>query len=109
MARAVKTVEARQRSCAGVKAVVRCQTAQVNEAIREWQTVGKVMAAIGPKQSVSHADKPMVVSFQLALADIRELAERAMNSQRDAFDIVLANQQEHRRRAAAVAHPPPHP
>jgi len=81
-------VLARQRSYAGLQAVVRRQAAQVKEAIGEWKTVGKVMATIGPRQSLSHADKLAVATFQLALADIRELADLAMGSQRDAFDIM---------------------
>jgi phasin family protein len=81
-------VLARKRSYAGLQAVVRRQAAQVKEAIGEWKTVGKVMATIGPGQSLSHADRLAVATVQLALADIRELADLAMSSQRDAFDIV---------------------
>jgi phasin family protein len=81
-------VQARKRSHAGLQAVVRRQAAQVREAIGEWQTVGKFMARIGPGQSLSHADKLMVATFQLALTDLRELASLAASSQREAFEIL---------------------
>jgi len=81
-------VQARKRSYAGLQAVVRRQAAQVREAIGEWQTVGKVMVRIGPGQSLSHADKLVAATFRLALADLRELANLAASSQREAFEIL---------------------
>jgi phasin family protein len=81
-------VKARRRSYAGLQAVVGRQCAQIAEAIGEWRTVGKLMVKIGPRQSLSHADKLAVASFRLALADIRELADLAASSQREAFEIL---------------------
>jgi phasin family protein len=52
--------------------------------------VGKVMTVIGPKESLRSLDDLAFASLELALADIRELAELAANSQREAFDIVKA-------------------
>ena len=81
-------VKARKRSYAGLQAVVRRQAAQVTGAIGEWQAVGLLMARIGPGQSLTHADKLVVATFQLALADLRELANMAASSQREAFEIL---------------------
>ena len=74
-------VEANQKSYAGLQDMVARQMAQLKERIGEVQAVAKVMSVIGPKDSVRHLD-------DLALADVRELAEAAAKSQREAFDLV---------------------
>jgi len=80
--------QANRKSYAGLQAIVRRQTTQIKEAVGELQTVGKVMATVGTKESVRNLDDLALASLQLALTDIRELAVLAANSQRDAFDIV---------------------
>ena len=87
-------LEARKRSYAGLQTVVRRQVTQVREAIGEWKTVGRVMAAIGPRRGLSHADKLMVATLKLALADLLELVNLVASSQREAFDILHRRIQE---------------
>jgi phasin family protein len=80
--------EASRKSYAGLQAIVSRQTAQIREAAGELQSVGKVMTVIGPKDSLHNLDDLARAGLDLALADIRELAELAANSQREAFEIV---------------------
>jgi len=79
---------ASQKSYAGLQAIVSRQTAQIKDAAAELQSVGKLMTVIGPKDSVRNLDDLALASLDLALADIRELAALAADSQREAFDIV---------------------
>lgn len=81
-------VDANRKSYAGLQAIVSRQTAQIKEAVGEFQSVGKLMTVIGPKESVRNLDDLALASLQLALADIRELAALAANSQREAFELV---------------------
>jgi hypothetical protein len=78
-------VEANRSSYAGLQAMAR---RQVKDAVGELQTVGKVMATVGAKESVRNLNGLALASLQLALADIRELAVLAANSQRATFEIV---------------------
>jgi phasin family protein len=80
--------QASQRSYAGLQAIVTRQTAQIKEAAGELQTVGKVMASLGATQSVRNLDDLALASLKLALADIRELAELAASSQREAYELM---------------------
>jgi hypothetical protein len=73
---------------AGLQAVVQRLNTLIEEAIAEWRSAGRVMAAIGPWHSIGHLDKLAVASCQLALADLRELTLLTASSQRDAFAIV---------------------
>ena len=73
---------------AGLQAVAQRMTTLIEEAIAEWRSAGRVMAAIGPWHSVGHLDRLAVASCQLALADLRELALLTARSQRDAVAIV---------------------
>ena len=75
-------------SLAGLQAVVQRMTTLIEEAIAEWRSAGRVMTAIGPWHSIGHLDKLAVASYQLALADLRELALLTARSQRDALAIV---------------------
>jgi phasin family protein len=80
--------QASRKSYAGLQTIVSRQTTQIRDAVAEMRTVGKVMTVIGPKESVRSLDDLALASLELALADIRELADLAANSQREAFDIV---------------------
>lgn len=82
--------QASRKSYEGLQAVVSRQTEQIKDAVAELRAVGKVMTVIGPKESLRSLDDLAFASLELALADIRELAELAANSQREAFDIVKA-------------------
>ena len=75
-------------SFAGLQAVVQRVITLIEEAIAEWRTAARVMAAIGPWPSIAHLDKLAVASCQLALADLRDLTQLTARSQRDAFAIV---------------------
>ena len=81
-------VEANQKSYAGLQDMVARQMAQLKERIGEVQAVAKVMSVIGPKDSARHLDDLALASVEMALADVRELAEAAAKSQREAFDLV---------------------
>jgi hypothetical protein len=54
------------------------------------------MSVIGPKQSVRHLDDLALASVEMALNDVRELADAAAQSQREAFELV------HRRVSANI-------
>ena len=75
-------------SLVGLRILGRRQMAMVDEAVGEWRTVVVVMSQVGPRVSVRHVDKLVVASCQLALADIRELAALAVQSQRIAFHAI---------------------
>jgi len=81
-------VAANRRSYAGLQEVVRRQTAQIMEAVTELQTVGKVVATVGVGKSVRNLDDLALAGLKLALNDVRELANLAANSQREAFELV---------------------
>ncbi|HRH85300.1 MAG TPA: TIGR01841 family phasin [Rubrivivax sp.] len=81
-------VEANKRSYAGLQDMVARQMAQLKERVGEVQAVAKVMSVIGPKDSVRHLDDLALASLEMALADVRELADAAAKSQREAFDLV---------------------
>lgn len=81
-------VEANRMSYAGLQDMVGRQMAQLKERIGEMQAVAKVMSVIGPKDSARHLDDLALASVEMALADVRELAEAAAKSQREAFDLV---------------------
>ena len=81
-------VEANKKSYAGLQDMVARQMAQLKERIGEVQAVAKVMSVIGPKESARHLDDLALASVEMALADVRELAEAAAKSQREAFELV---------------------
>lgn len=89
-------VEANQKSYAGLQDMVGRQMAQLKERIGEVQAVAKVMSMIGPKDSARHLDDLALASVEMALNDLRELADAAARSQREAFDLV------HRRVSANI-------
>lgn len=78
-------VEANRKSYAGLQGVARRQVA---DAVGELQTVGKLMATVGTKESVRNLNRLALASLQLALADLRELAALAASSQRDTFEVL---------------------
>ena len=97
-------VAANRRSYAGLQEIVRRRTAQIREAVSELQTVGKVMAMVGAKESVRNLDDLALRQPEVALNDMRELADLAARSQREAFETVQqARHGKHRRSAAAAA------
>jgi phasin family protein len=81
-------VDANKKSYAGLQDMVARQMAQLKERVGEVQAVAKVMSVIGPKDSARHLDDLALASVEMALADVRELAEAAAKSQREAFDLV---------------------
>lgn len=89
-------VEANRRSYGGLQDMVAAQMAQLKERIGEVQAVAKVMSVIGPKESARHVDDLALATVDLALADVRQLADAAAQSQREAFELV------HRRVSANI-------
>jgi len=89
-------VEANRKSYAGLQEMVARQMAQLKERVGEVQAVAKVMSVVGPKDSARHLDDLALASVEMALADVRELADAAAKSQREAFELV------HRRVSANI-------
>jgi phasin family protein len=81
-------LEANKKSYAGVQTVVQRQTAALKDAVSEWQLATRVMAASGPRESISKLDELAIAAFKMALNNIRELAEMAVKSQADAYEVV---------------------
>jgi len=81
-------VAANRRSYAGMEEIVRRRTAQIKETVSELQSVGKVMATVGTKESVRNLDDLALASLKLTLNDLRELADLAARSQREAFELM---------------------
>lgn len=81
-------VEANRKSYGGLQQVVTQQMARLKERVGEIQAVAKVMSMIGPKDSAGHLDDLALATVEMALADVRELAAAAAQSQREAFDLV---------------------
>jgi hypothetical protein len=78
-------VQSNRKSYAGLRATAR---QQIKDAVGELQTLGKVVATVGAKESARNLNALAVASLQLVLADIRALAALAANSQRETFEIV---------------------
>lgn len=81
-------VEANRKSYSGLQGMVSRQMAQIKERVGEIQAVAKVVSVIGPKDSARHLDDLALATVEMALADVRELADAAAQSQREAFDLV---------------------
>lgn len=81
-------VQANRMSYAGLQDMVARQMTQLKERIGEMQAVAKVMSVIGPRDSARHLDDLALASVEMALTDVRELADAAARSQREAFDLV---------------------
>jgi phasin family protein len=81
-------VAANRRSYAGLEEIARRRTAQIKETVSELQSVGKVMATVGTKESARNLDDLALASLKLTLNDLRELADLAARSQREAFELM---------------------
>jgi phasin family protein len=81
-------VEANRKSYAGLQDIVGRQMTQIRERVAEIQSVAKVVSVIGPKDSARHLDDLALAAVEQSLADVRELAKAAAQSQREAFDLV---------------------
>jgi phasin family protein len=81
-------VAANRKSFEGIQAVVKRQTELLKGQIAEWRSVAKVMAIVGPAQSIAQLDELAKQSFRLSLANLRELAELSVKTQAEAFELV---------------------
>jgi hypothetical protein len=100
------TVEANRMSYAVLQDMVGRgrEVAQPKERIGEMQAVAKVMSVIGPKDRRARSRRPGAGQRGKGLADVRELAEAAAKSPREAFDLVYRRvSRQHRGRAAPAA------
>ncbi len=88
-------VDANRKSYAGLQAIVARQTEQIKDVVGEIRSVARLVQVIGVKKSARSLDDLAVASLELALADIRELAELAATSQREAFELVQRRVVEH--------------
>ncbi len=70
----------------GVQTVVRRLAGQLKNSFQEWQTLIKVIQAVGPRESVSHLDEVGQNAMLLAFNGIRELADLAAQSQTEVIN-----------------------
>ena len=76
------------KSLESLQAVVKHQTEALKAAILEWQSVVKVMAMAGMRESIANLDQLARGAFEMALDNIREIAALAADSQAEAIDVV---------------------
>lgn len=81
-------MQANEKSYKGLQTVVQRQTEMIKSAITEWQSVAKPMPGKDPKENLAKLDELGRASFQRAIDDIKELADLAAKSQKDAFEVV---------------------
>lgn len=81
-------MQANKKSYEGLQAAVKRQTELLKEAIGEWRTLAKVMSVVGARESIAKLDEIAKGAFEMALENIRELAELAAESQAEAFEVV---------------------
>ncbi|CAN5908176.1 hypothetical protein BH11PSE13_BH11PSE13_17190 [soil metagenome] len=81
-------MQANEKSYKGLQTVVQRQTEMIKSAITEWQSAAKAMPGRDPKESLAKLDELGRASFQRAIDDIKELADLAAASQKDAFEVV---------------------
>ena len=81
-------MQANEKSYKGLQTVVQRQTELIKSAITEWQSAAKAMPGKDPKESLAKLDELGRASFQRAIDDIKELADLAAKSQKDAFEVV---------------------
>ena len=81
-------MQANEKSYQGLQTVVQRQTEMIKSAISEWQSAAKAMPGKDPKENLAKLDELGRASFQRAIDDIKELADLAAKSQKDAFEVV---------------------
>lgn len=81
-------MQANEKSYKGLQTVVQRQTEMIKSAITEWQSAAKAMPGSDPKENLAKLDELGRASFQRAIDDIKELADLAAKSQKDAFEVV---------------------
>ena len=81
-------MQANEKSYKGLQTVVQRQTEMIKSAITEWQSAAKAMPGSDPKENLAKLDELGRASFQRAIDDIKELANLAAKSQKDAFEVV---------------------
>jgi hypothetical protein len=81
-------VEVNQKSLAGLQTLVAEQMVRLKAHVGEVKSVAKLVAVLGPKDSVRHIDDLAVASVELALSEVREMAAAAARSQQEAFELV---------------------
>jgi hypothetical protein len=70
---------------AGVKAVLARRRTILRETISELRTVATVMRHVGARESVAHLDALALGLVALSVHSVRELAELALTTQREAL------------------------
>jgi hypothetical protein len=72
----------------GLQAVVRRHIDILKKALREWQSVIKVMRIAGPLESVARIDDLGRGALQMTIVSLRELAALTARTQVEAFDAI---------------------
>jgi len=85
-------IQSNRRSYGDLRATAR---RQFDDAIGELQTLAKLMVTVGAKESARNLHSLVLASLQLVLADARELAGLAANSQRASLALVRARVARH--------------
>lgn len=81
-------MQANEKSYQGLQTVVARQTEMIKSAIGEWQSAAKAAPGKDLKENLAKLDEMGRASFQRAIDDIKELADLAAKSQKEAFDVV---------------------
>jgi phasin family protein len=81
-------MKANQKSYQGLQSVVKRQTEMLRDSITAWQGTVKSLPGSDPKEGIAKLDEMGRAAFKQALEDIRELADMAATSQKEAFEVV---------------------
>ncbi len=81
-------MQANEKSYKGLQTVVQRQTEMIKAAIGDWQATARGAQGKDMKENMAKLDEMGRASFQRAIHDIKELADLAAKSQKDAFDLV---------------------
>lgn len=81
--------EANQKAYSGALSLAQRQVEILEETMREWQTAAKELTSKSPAETVATKQADLAKkAIENALANMRELAEMAVNSQAQAYEVI---------------------
>lgn len=81
--------QANQKAYAGALALAQRQAEILEETVREWQNAAKELTGKGSGENVATKQADLArKAIEQALANMRELAEMAVQSQREAYEVI---------------------
>ena len=81
-------VQANKKAYDGLQSVVTRQTSMLKDAIAQWQSMAGGLSVGEPRENLAKFDELSRQTFNMALSNIRELAELSAQSQAEAFKVV---------------------